>query len=60
YLIGHWFTANPTTKITIVGAPGTGADGNAFCCAHKEEVGLRIFYDGSGVEEALRNCWPPL
>ena len=60
YLIGHWFTANPTTKITIVGAPGTGADGNAFCCAHKEEVGRRIFYDGSGVEEALRNCWPPL
>lgn len=56
YLIEHWFAANPTAKLTIVGAPGTDADRDAFCCAHKEEMNRRIFYDGSGVEEALRNC----
>ena len=58
HLIEHWFTANPTTKLTIVGAPKTGADENPFCSAHREEINKRVFYDGSGAEKALRNCRP--
>ncbi len=56
HLIEHWFTTNPTTKLTIVGAPKSDRNDNPFCCSHKDEIGKRAFYYDCGVEEALRNC----
>jgi hypothetical protein len=55
HIIEHWFTSNRTTKVTIVGAPKSDVDKNPFCRARNDEINKRVLYDGSGVEEALRN-----
>jgi hypothetical protein len=53
YIIDHWFTTHNDVRITIVGAPGSSQDTNLFCQLHKAEIKKRLFYDNSGVNEAL-------
>jgi len=54
HIIEYWFTSNPSTRITIVEAPDTAINNNRFCNSHKDQIDKRIFYDASGVVEALR------
>jgi hypothetical protein len=58
-VVDHWFTAHNGVMITIVGAPGSSQNTNPFCQSHKTEINKRLFYDNSGVNEALSKLLGP-
>jgi hypothetical protein len=53
HVIDHWFTTKPNAQMTIVEASTAAIKTHPFCLSHEDEIDKRLFYDGSGVEEAL-------